>query len=134
MADAVIDYAVKHNITKIVVGKPSKPRWREFLLPPTVDQIIRLSGAIDVLCGKHRPGRSKNRSPPSPRPKRADSLSGYMASLALVAAATLPVMLVRPFLAPTNMVMIYLLAVVMAALRLGLKPAILTAFLGVLCL
>ena len=38
----------------------------------------------------------------------------------------------RPFLAPTNMVMIYLLAVVLAALRLGLKPAILTAFLGVL--
>ena len=54
-----------------------------------------------------------------------------MASLMLVAAATLPAQLVRPILAPTNMVMIYLLAVVMAALRLGLKPAILTAFLGV---
>jgi two-component system sensor histidine kinase KdpD len=48
VAQAVIDYAVKHNITKIVVGKPSKPRWREFLRQPLVDQIIRLSGQIDV--------------------------------------------------------------------------------------
>jgi two-component system sensor histidine kinase KdpD len=36
------------------------------------------------------------------------------------------------FLAPTNLVMIYLLAVVLAATRLGRKPAILTAFLSVL--
>ena len=39
VAEALIDYAVRHNITKIVVGKPTKPRWREFLRPPIVDQI-----------------------------------------------------------------------------------------------
>jgi len=131
VAAAAIQYAVGHNITKIVVGKPSKPRWREFLTPPTVDQIIRLSGAIDVHVVSIDPAAPKPETAVG-KPKTAIPLSGYMASLTLVAAATLISMLVRPVLAPANMVMIYLLVVVVAALRLGLKPAILTAFLGVL--
>lgn len=79
----------------------------------------------------HRPSPVRGTSAP-PRMKRPFTLSGYLASGALVAAATLACKLLQGVLAPTNMVMIYLLAVVLAALRLGLKPAILTAFLGVL--
>ena len=30
-ADAVIDYARKHKITKVIVGRPTRPRWREWL-------------------------------------------------------------------------------------------------------
>lgn len=131
VAAAVIDYARRHNITQIVVGKPAKPRWREFLRLPLVDQIIRLSGAIDVHVVSFEPAEAQ-KGPAIPRQRRPLSLTGYMASLALVVAATFVCLLVRPFLAPTNMVMVYLLAVVLAALRLGLKPAILTAFLGVL--
>jgi two-component system sensor histidine kinase KdpD len=130
VADAVIDYAGKHNITRIVVGKPTKPRWREFLLPPTVDQLIRRSGTIDVYVVSIKAPETGTK--PAAVPKRPIRLSGYTAGLAMVAAATLVCQLVRPFIAPTNMVMVYLLTVVVAALRLGLKPAILTAFLGVL--
>ena len=32
--DAIIDYAARHNVTKIVVGKPTRPRWRELLQRP----------------------------------------------------------------------------------------------------
>jgi two-component system, OmpR family, sensor histidine kinase KdpD len=131
VAEAVIHYAVSHNITRIVVGKPAKPRWREFLLPPTVDQIIRLSGSIDVHVVSIEPTVLRSH-PAGTGPNLSIRLSGYLASLALVAAATLTGLLVRPVLQPANMVMIYLLVVVVAALRLGRKPAILTAFLGVL--
>src|SRR5208283_136328 len=48
VADALIEYAIKQNVTKIVVGKPKKSRWREFLRTPLVDQVIRRSGTIDV--------------------------------------------------------------------------------------
>ena len=131
VAPALIDYAVKSNVTKIVVGKPTKPRWREFLQPPLVDQIIRLSGTIDVYVvsiadTEKKPEKGVARSG-KPVP-----WSGYMKSLLLVMAASAACELVRPFLAPTNLVMIYLLAVVLAATRLGLKPAIMTAFLSVL--
>ena len=131
VAEAVIDYARRHNVTQIVVGKPAKPRWREFLRLPLVDRIIRLSGAIDIHVVSYEPAEAR-KGPAIPGQRRPISLTGYLASLALVATATLACLLVRPFLAPTNMVMIYLLAVVLAALRLGLKPAIHTAFLGVL--
>lgn len=131
VAQALIDYAVKNNVTKIVVGKPTKPRWREFLSPPLVDQVIRLSGTIDVYVVSMADAEKKP-STGIVRPKKPVPWPGYMKSLVLVMAASTVCELVRPFLAPTNLVMIYLLAVVLTATRLGLKPAILTAFLSVL--
>lgn len=131
VAEAVIDYAVRNNITRIVVGKPRKPRWREFLHPPLVDEIIHLSGTIDVYVVSITPAEKRPESGVASAKKRL-SWSGYLASTALVAGASLVCELVRPFLATTNLVMIYLLAVVLAAVRLGLRPAIMTAFLSVL--
>lgn len=58
--------------------------------------------------------------------------TGYIVSLVLVVIATLVCEVIRPYLVPTNMVMVYQLAVVVAAVKLGLRPAIATAFLGVL--
>ncbi len=129
--DATIDYAVRHNVTKIVVGKPAKPRWRELLHPPIVDQIIRSSGVIDVVVVSYD---QEERPRPAPAAKMRQSFEfrGYVAGLTLVAGASTLCALVSPFLDSTNMVMIYLLAVVLAAVRLGRKPAIITAFLGVL--
>lgn len=57
---------------------------------------------------------------------------GYVGSFFLVAAATLACEFVRPHLIPTNMVMVYQLAVVMAAVKLGLREAVATAVLSVL--
>ena len=57
---------------------------------------------------------------------------GYLASIVMVAAATLVCNQARPYLSPVNMVMAYLLVVVLAALFLGRRPAMLSAFLGVL--
>ena len=128
---AIIDYAIKNNVTKIVIGKPTKPRWREFLRPPLVDQVIRLSGTIDVYVVSIADAGKKTEKGVA-RPGKPIPWSGYMKSLALVVAASVACELVRQFFAPTNLVMIYLLAVVLAATRLGLKPAIMTAFLSVL--
>ena len=131
ITDAVMEYASRHNITKIVMGKPHKPRWRELLQPPIVDRVIRRSGSIDVVIV------SFELEPPSetaaaPQQSHPIKIRGYAVSLALVTTATLLCQLLRPFLEPTNMVMFYLLAVVVASVRLGRKPAIATALLGVL--
>jgi two-component system sensor histidine kinase KdpD len=131
VTDAVMEYAGRHNITKIVMGKPNKPRWREIINPPVVDRIIRRSGAVDVVIVSFEQDTSAQ-AHPSPKRRRPFELRGYAASLALIAAATILCELLRPFLAPTNMVMFYLLAVVVASVRLGRKPAIASAFFGVL--
>ena len=131
VAHVLIDYAVKNNVTKIVVGKPSRPRWQEFLRTPLVDQIIRLSGAIDVYVVSLGEAERKPEHAVA-GPGKGVPWPDYLKSLALIAAATAASELVFQFLSPTNLVMIYLLAVVLAAARLGRKPAIVTAFLGVL--
>ncbi len=66
------------------------------------------------------------------RPARLIPWGGHVAAVLLVAGTTLFCASVRPFFSLTNIVMFYLLAVVVAAIRLGLQPAVLTAFLGVL--
>lgn len=63
--------------------------------------------------------------------KSFSEATGYLYSLFLVAGATIVCEFIRPYLVPTNMVMVYQLAVVIAAAKLGLRPAIATAFIGV---
>ncbi|MBU0965171.1 MAG: sensor histidine kinase KdpD [Proteobacteria bacterium] len=130
VSEALVDYAIHHNVTKIVVGKPAKSRWREFLRPPIVDQIIRCSGQIDVYVVSI--GTAETSEAMLPKPRKSTLWQGYLAAVALVCMASLLCLLLTPFFSPTNMVMIYLLGVVLASIRLGREPAILTAFLGVL--
>ena len=133
VADALIDFALKNNVTKIVVGKPTKPRWREFLRQPLVDQIIRLSGTIDVyVVSIAEAGQEAKPTPSVVRRKKPAPWMAYLKSLILVLATTLLCQPAHLFLGPTNLVMIYLLAVVLAATRLGRRPAVLTAFLSVI--
>ncbi len=131
ISDAVMEYAARHNVTKIMIGKPSKPRWREILNPPVVDRIIRRSGAVDVVVVSFEQEKSAE-TVSMPKHRYPFEARGYAASIALVSAATVLCELLRPFLEPTNMVMFYLLAVVVASVRLGQKAAIATAFIGVL--
>lgn len=48
VAAEAIGYALRHNVTKIVVGKPARPRWRDVLFGSVVDDLIRQSGDIDI--------------------------------------------------------------------------------------
>src|SRR5512143_2299275 len=85
--EAVFAYARKHNITKIVVGKPLRPRWREWLTGSVVDQLVYASGDIDiyVISGKAEGARSV-------MPKewtRHRPLARYLMSLGLVGLATI---------------------------------------------
>ena len=132
VAEALIDYAVKNNVTKIVVGKPTKPRWREFLRQPLVDQIIRLSGSIDVHVVSIAEEGQKSVPKGAPDSAVPIAWSGYLKSVLLVLVTSLVCEPVHGHLAPTNLVMIFLLAVVLSAVRLGRRPAVLTAILSVM--
>ncbi|MCL7453026.1 MAG: DUF4118 domain-containing protein [Anaerolineae bacterium] len=63
---------------------------------------------------------------------RARRYLSYLYGVGLVALTTLVGLPLRSFVDPTNLVMLYLLAVVLAALRLGRNPAVLVSLLGVL--
>ena len=93
------------------------------------DQLIRLSGPIDVYFVN---------SDAQPSVKPAEHLwqphhpwRRYFLGIALVAAATGVCALIAPYISPTNLVVVYLLSTVVAAIFLGRGPAILTSILSV---
>lgn len=130
-AEAIVAFARTRNITKILAGKPLRSRWVELLRGSIVDQIIRHSGNIDVyiISGSVEQPEPVTEFLTARRPYRWQH---YAQSVGLVILATVLGLPLRPFIEPTNLVMLYLLAVVIAALRLGRRPAILASFLSVM--
>jgi len=128
--EAVLEYAHKNNITKVVVGKPLRPRWQELLKGSIVDQLIYASGDIDVYVISAREGLSKPIMPTDWQPHRP--LGRYLMAIILVVIATAFGLLTRGNLEPTNLVMLYLAATVISAAFLGRGPSLLTAVAGVL--
>jgi two-component system sensor histidine kinase KdpD len=152
VVDAALTYARQHNVTKIIAGKPLHPRWREWLRPSIVDRLIRQSAAIDVYVISGEPVATM---PGNWQWPTMQFSWRYLQSLGLVAVATMiglaldpPLTLARfalwrdmlatgarpvtvtlpdPGLEPTNLAMIFLATVVIAALTLGRGPSVLTA-------
>lgn len=127
---ALMDFARAHNITKIIAGKPLRPRWLEMLRGSMVDRLIRASGDIDVYVVSAEAKRPE-------KPAREDwvphrPLGRYALAILLVVAATAIGFAIDPILSQTNLVMFYLLAVVVAAVYLGRGPAVVTSILGIL--
>ncbi|MBK9925116.1 MAG: sensor histidine kinase KdpD [Anaerolineales bacterium] len=128
--EAVLEYAHKNNITKVVVGKPLKPRWQELWKGSIVDQLIYASGDIDVYVISAREGPS---SPMLPKEWQPHSPAGrYVLALGLVLISTMLGMSIRGNLEPANLVMLYLVSTVISAVFLGRGPSLLSAIAGVL--
>ena len=131
VASAIIDYARRHNITRIIVGKTLRPRWQEYLFGSIVDQLIHSSGTIDVYVissEEHNPpivGDIEYLLPAAPP-------QDYVAATVLVALLVVIGWFIKSFISATNLAMLFLLAVVVVAFRRGLRPAIFTAVIGVL--
>ncbi len=131
-AAEILVYARAHNVTKLVVGKPTHPRWRDVLFGSKVDQLVRESGDIDVHVITGDPEPREPRPAASGRPESARRRGpGYLWALAGVAAATIVSVGVRPFVDPGNLIMTYLLVTVLAALRFGRGPSVTAAVIGV---
>ncbi len=128
--EAVFAYAHKHNITKIVVGKPLRPRWQEWLSGSVVDQLVYASGDIDIYVISATAEGVRPVVPAQWRPHRP--LLRYVFSLGLVALATLLGLVLRDRIEPTNLVMLYLVVVAVSALYLGRGPSLVAAIAGTL--
>ena len=128
VAETAIRYAHKHNVTKIVAGKPLRSRWTELLTGSIVDQIISLSRDVDVYVIINPLPAAKPAESTPLRPHRP--LRRYLLALALVVLVTLVAQPLSRVLSPTNLVMVYLVGEVIAAMYLGRGPSVLAAVLG----
>lgn len=136
-ARELIGFARARNVSKIVVGKTERTRWKEMLFGSFIDNLIRESGDIDIYVVR----RDDAVVVPDEHPQdaRMASASGrsirtlgpYAFSLLLVCTVTAIGVSVFSGLELANIAMVYLAAVVVSAIWLGRGPAILTAAAGV---
>ncbi len=130
-ADELLRYARSRNVTKIIVGKSKKPRWKEFLFGSMVYELTRKCGDIDVYVIS---GDPEPTSKPDVRPAAAQMpRRGYLAACFIIAVCTSIGWPTHYFFDPANIVMIYLLGIVAVALQFGRGPAVWAAILGVAC-
>ena len=130
VAEEVLNYARKRNVTKILVGKPTHPRWRDFFYGSIVDEIVRQSGAIDVYA------TSSEGDIPQPvsmqRFRKPIDWRHYGFSLLIVAICTIIAAGMHKYFDLANLIMVYLVGNVVIATRYKRGPAIMAAILSVL--
>lgn len=130
MSDAILAHARDRNVTKIVVGKPRRTRLQRFVLGSIVDALVQGSGDIDVYVISA--GREDD-APPARMPRRVlptDWLA-YARAVGVVALATGVAWLLSPVSERANLVMVYLLGIVVVAMRTGRGPSLAAAVLSV---
>jgi two-component system sensor histidine kinase KdpD len=131
-AEEILRYARRRNVSKIVVGKPAHPRWKDFFFGSVRDELERGSGEIDVyvISGETQDGSF---SPPPPLRGPSSPIQAYLWSLAIVALCGGVGALLFGRVESTNLAMVFLLGIVITAARLGRGPSILAVVLSVAC-
>lgn len=132
VADAILYYARRHNVTRIVIGKPTHPRTWDRFFGSLVDEIVRGSGDIDVHVIRGDAGNDGAREAPAAPVARVPARR-YAGAALLAAGALVVAFMLRGLLDLPDLEMIFLLAVMVAAVRFGRGPSMLAAGIGVAC-
>lgn len=131
-AEVVLGYARANNLAKIIIGRTRLRRdWRRWLRAVSfAERLSALAPDLDVIITDGQDARARTLAPVEAEQSTPIPWLGY-------ALATLAVMLVTALATPlreridsANIVMLFLLAVLFAAFKLGRGPAIFSSFLS----
>jgi two-component system sensor histidine kinase KdpD len=65
VAETILDYARRRNVTKLVIGKTGERRWKRLLVGSVVDQLLEHSGDIDVYVIRGQGEAAATPAPPA---------------------------------------------------------------------
>ena len=135
-AAALIEYARTRRATRIIIGAPKRRGWRALWRRSTAAELVQHSRGFDVVtvaerdhAAVERRGAQAVAAAPAPFHWKR-----YVAAIVISALCTAIAWPMFPYFELSNIVMIYLLGVVVASLRIGRLPSVLTAVLNVICL
>jgi two-component system sensor histidine kinase KdpD len=133
-AALIADYARTHNCSKVIVGRQGAARrwpWS----PNVATELAQCVPDIDIVTiGR---GETRNTMPASARDGVDDDGDAtqkwmrYLWSIGACALTTLVAAALLPYFDLANIVMLFLLTVVLVALKLGRGPAVAAAFVSV---
>ena len=132
LPQAVLDYAGRNNVTQIVLGRTSGPRWRRLLRRNLAQALLdRSTGAALHFVTE---GAPETAAPPAPRTAPArERRRDYAVAAASVAAATALSAALDRVSVSADLAMIYLAGVLITGLLAGLKPALAAAVASIAC-
>jgi two-component system sensor histidine kinase KdpD len=130
--DEIMNYARSNGITKIILGKLNKPRWKEMLNGTLAEKVIRRSGDIDVyvISGEV----DKEKKPEPVKAKKEFEFVPYLVSFSSVFLCTIISALLDPYFKLVDIIMIYLIGVVALAATFGRGPSALFSIISVLAI
>jgi two-component system sensor histidine kinase KdpD len=138
--EEIANYAATRNVTRILIGRPRRALWRRLLRPSTYGELLAKTKGIDLHIVSGADEAAAARMPFLARSQAylgalpgSEKLRwpGYAWAAAATAASTLLGMAMSPAFELVNIAMVYLLAVVLLAVRYGRGPAIATSVLAV---
>lgn len=130
VSDALLEVARERNVSQIVVGKPDQPsRWRQSL----ADQIILGSGDIDVCVVRPLAAAEKEAFVALHQTDAAAIVGEYSWVLVIIFTIASLCWGVVPFTGYMFVALVFLLAVVLTALRLSRGPVLVMATISALC-
>jgi two-component system sensor histidine kinase KdpD len=134
IAQTVLDYARKNNVTQILIGKSERSRWFELLHGSVVRDLMRQSGAISVTAVL---AEGDVVAPKSVRTGPSIDPLGWQAYVwsALAIAVTVGVAWLLNASMPNALAgvqMLFLIPVLLSAVTFGLRPGLFSSFVSVL--
>ncbi len=131
-AKELVAFAKSRHVTRLIVGKPTHARWRDAFRRSFLDDVVRLSGEIDVHAisrdlGSAAPRATATHPDESQRPRPRS----YVVALGAVAASTTVCAIAFGPEQQTDIVMIYLLGIVGVSMRVGFGAAMAAAVASV---
>lgn len=129
----IIAYANANNFTHIIVGRPSKSRWRQLWQGSVTHDLIRYAGdiSVHVISGNAKESEPQ-RGVKTAQPLKAFRIKPYLQSTFFIALAIALGVLLDQTLGVQNLALVFLMAVLTAAVRGGLGPGLYASLLGAL--
>ncbi|HSW61780.1 MAG TPA: sensor histidine kinase KdpD [Dissulfurispiraceae bacterium] len=129
-SEEILSFARSRNVTKIIIGKPTHPRWKDKLFGSMLDEIVRGSGEIDVhvISGDQPSAAVKAGAAAGTQPV---PLRDWLISLAGIGICTGAGFLMFPHFALVDIAMVYILGVVVISSRTGSAASLLASILSV---
>lgn len=127
IAEEILRFSRENNVTQIVIGKSNRSRWFEMLHGSVVHDLVRKAGSIGVHVSSADERDGGESIPPktirTKQPSRRPDLAAYAVTFMAVAGALALGLLLQPVLGVENIDLIFLIAVLLIAIRYGLWPS-----------
>jgi two-component system, OmpR family, sensor histidine kinase KdpD len=129
-SEEILNYARIRNVTKIIIGKPTHPRWKDKIFGSLLDDVVRGSGDIDVYVISGDTGQTEPKLVVKQIPQKSD-MKRWILSTGIVAFCTSVSALMFPYFNIVDLAMVYLLGIMIVANYTSKGPALLAALLSV---